>query len=181
MFARPARYSLPVVAIIALSHVTPVAAADACGAVSDALMKLAQTPNHSFTESTGAIAGGRSRTNERIVTATAAYIQAQGKWLESSLTPRQELQMQKDAMAEKKNGTCQYVRDEAIDGEPAALYATHKQDDGGQSDSQIWISRKRGLPLRQVVHLSVGGGKAGESRMTTRYVYENVRAPDGVS
>lgn len=180
MFTRRPRYALPVVVIVALSQVTPAAGADACSAVSDALMKLAQTPNHSFTESTGAIAGGQSRTSERIATATAAYIQVRGKWLESSLTPQQELQMQKDAMEEKKNATCQHVRDETVDGEPAALYATHKQGDGGQSDSQIWISKKRGLPLRQVTHVSVGGGKAGESQMTTRYVYDNVRAPDGV-
>jgi hypothetical protein len=181
MSARCARYVLAFVATCALAYIAPVAAADDCGPMWDALMKLAQTPNHSFTDSSGAIAGGQSKASERIATATANYLQVRGKWLRSSMSPKQALQMQQDAMKDKKNGSCKYERDEAVEGEPAALYTTHNQDDGGVSDAQIWISKKRGLPLKQVVHLSVGGGKTGESQMATRYVYENVRAPDGMS
>jgi hypothetical protein len=173
------RYALPFAVGFIFLHVVPVAAADACSAVNDALMKLMQTPNHSFTESSGAIASGKTRTSERIATAGAAYIQVSGKWRKSTMTPAEELQMQKDAVKDRKNGICQYVRDESIQGEAAALYSTHKEDDAGKSDTQLWISRKRGLPLRQVVHLAVGGGKMGESQVTTRYEYENVKAPEG--
>jgi hypothetical protein len=175
------RYVLPFAAALALLHVTPASAADACGIVNDAMTKLMQTPNHAFTESRGAIASGKTHTSERISTTTAAYIQVRGKWLKSTMTPAEALQMEKDAVKDRKSGTCQYVRDENIDGEAAALYSTHKEDDAGKSDAQVWISRKRGLPLRQVVHLDVGAGKTGESQLTTRYEYENVKAPEGVS
>lgn len=175
------RYALPLAAVLALLCAIPASAADACGAVNDALIKLMQTPNHSFTESSGAIASGQTRTSERIATTSAAYIQVRGKWLRSTMTPAEELQMQKDAVKDRKSGTCQYVRDENIEGEAAALYSTHKEDDAGKSDTRIWVSRKRGLPLRQVVHLAAGGGKMGESQMTTRYEYANVKAPEGVS
>ena len=174
--------TVPLVLTLVVAHSASAAGTTACKALNEALLKLAQTPNHSYTEASGAIAGGRSRTTERIATATAVYIQLQGKWLKGSVTPQQELEMQQDALKDDdRNGTCRYVRDEAVDGETSALYATHKQDDGGKSDTQIWISRKRGLPLRQVVHLSVGSGETGESQMTTKYVYENVRAPVGAS
>ncbi|HEY4215264.1 MAG TPA: hypothetical protein VGM84_27585 [Steroidobacteraceae bacterium] len=180
----PAHRALCVLSLalsLVLAHSASAAGENACKAVNDAILKLAQTPNHSYTESSGAIAGGHSRSTERIATATAVYIQLKGKWLRGTVTPQREMAMQQDALRDERTGTCQYLRDEVVFGETSALYVTHKQDDAGMSDTQIWISRQRGLPLRQVVHLSVGGGKTGESQMTTKYVYENVHAPEGVS
>ena len=163
---------------ICVACAIPAGAAEPCSPVNDALLKLAQTPNHSFTESSGAIAGGKVKQSERIATAGAAYILVSGKWHKSVMTPRQELEMQREALQEKKDASCRYLRDEVVAGEPAALYATHNEDDGGKADGQIWISKRRGLPLRQVMHLSVGGGTIGESQVTTRYVYDNTRAPE---
>src|SRR4029078_13363747 len=92
---------------------------------------------------------------ERIATATASYLMVSGKWHKSVRTPQQELREQREAMKEKKNASCSFLGNEIIQGEPAALYAIHDEGDGGKSDTQIWISRARGLPVKTVIHLSV--------------------------
>lgn len=164
---------------IALVCTLPAHAAESCDPVNDALLKLAQTPNHSFTESSGAIAGGKLTQTERIATATASYLLISGKWHKSVMTPQQELQGQKEALKEKKNASCRFLREEVIQGESAALYTIHDEGEGGKSDTQIWISRARGLPVKVVIRLSVADGSIGQSQVTTRYVYENTRAPEG--
>jgi len=174
------RILLPSLLCWALLHAVSATAAESCDTLYAALLKLAQTPNHAFTESSGAIAAGRTRSSERIVTASTTYIQVSGQWRKSTMTPQQALQMEKEALADPKRDTCRYVGEETVDGEPAALFSTAKEDDGGKSEGRIWISKRRGLPLRQQIHLSVGGGKVGESQMTTRYTYDNIQPPAGV-
>jgi hypothetical protein len=43
-------------------------------------------------------------------------------------------------------------------------------------DSQIWISRAKGLPLRQDMDIDVGG-KNGKSHSSSRYEYGDVKPP----
>ena len=68
------------------------------------------------------------------------------------------------------------VRDEAVSGEPATLYKVHNQTPDGTLDTQIWISKSRGLALKQINDLDVGGGARGKSHTETRYEYTNVTA-----
>jgi hypothetical protein len=58
----------------------------------------------------------------------------------------------------------------------AAVYSTHDVSSKGVVDSQIWISRAKGLPLRQDMDIDVGG-KNGKSHSSSRYEYGDVKPP----
>jgi hypothetical protein len=75
-----------------------------------------------------------------------------------------------------KNLSCHFVRDEAVNGEGAALYSTHEESEHGKSDNQIWVSKSKGLILRQETDLDTGGVN-GKSHSSFRYEYSNVQAP----
>ena len=68
------------------------------------------------------------------------------------------------------------VRDEAVGGEPATLFKVHNKSEDAV-DVQIWVSKLRGLPLKQSYDLDVGGGPSGVSHNEIRYEYTNVTAP----
>jgi hypothetical protein len=63
-----------------------------------------------------------------------------------------------------------------MNGEATAEYTTHTETADMKSDTQVWISKSRGLPLRQDVDTDVGG-KLGKSHVETRYEYDNVQPP----
>jgi len=71
------------------------------------------------------------------------------------------------------------VRDESVNGEPATLYSGHDQLPDAKVDSQVWISKARGLPLKMEMDMDTGGA-AGKSHRTVRYEYSNVQPPAGV-
>jgi hypothetical protein len=64
---------------------------------------------------------------------------------------------------------CKYVKDEAVNGEMAGVYSWHDAATGG--DTQIWISKAKGLPLRQ----DVDGAR--QTHMSMRYEYGSVKPP----
>lgn len=158
---------------------TVVHAADpACKPVFDAMTKMAGTPNHQYLTQTAAYHAA-STGGEIVTTANAMYIKAAGAWHRDTYNPQQQMAEMREAAATKPV-TCKHVRDESVNGEPAALYATReKQDDGDVVDSQLWISKSRGLPVRQTIDIDVGG-KFGKSHSELRIDYTNVQAPAGV-
>lgn len=70
--------------------------------------------------------------------------------------------------------SCQKVGNESINGESAAVFASHDASHGKVTDSRIWLSDKTGLPLKSEIHLSNGTVVRDEFR------YTNVDAPPGV-
>ena len=68
---------------------------------------------------------------------------------------------------------CRYLKDELVAGEMAAVYSLKNK---GKVDSQIWISKAKGLPLRQEDDVDLGAGK-GKSHNSTRYEYGNIKPP----
>jgi hypothetical protein len=59
------------------------------------------------------------------------------------------------------------------------VYGTHSErSDGGHitSDGQVWISKSRGLPLRDEIDID-SGGPAGKNHYSGRYEYTNVQPP----
>jgi outer membrane lipoprotein-sorting protein len=66
--------------------------------------------------------------------------------------------------------TCRYLNDELVDGEMAAVYSLHDVSPKATSDSKIWISKTKGLPLRTDTDL-------GKSHVSMRYEYGNVKPP----
>lgn len=165
---------------ITCAFAAPADAADAaCKPVFDAMANMAGTPNHQHMTENAAFNAG-PQNSEIITTPTAMYVKVAGSWHRSVYNPRQQAAELRQAY-EQQQLTCKYLRDESVDGEAAALYDTRQtQDDGGTVvDSQLWISKSRGLPLKQTIDMDVGG-KRGKSHSELRMDYTHVQAPDSV-
>jgi hypothetical protein len=75
-----------------------------------------------------------------------------------------------------KGYSCRYLHDEVVNGEASAVYGILNQDESGKTESRVWISKSKGLFLRQEIDLDPDAGK-GTDVMSVRYEYSNVRAP----
>lgn len=172
-----------ITAVLAISLVgaAPSFAVDAsCKPVTEAMMKMVSTPAHLYsTRSAADLAGGKATTTETIYTSAGAiYVMINGKWRRSPLTVSALRDQEKENLQSFK-GVCSHVRDELAQGEATALYHVHQTDSDQPQDSQVWISKTKGLPVREELDLDIGG-KAGKSHTTTRFEYTNVAAPAGV-
>ena len=141
----------------------PVRAASACDAVVAASTKVLQVPAHLYITETG----DKTRNSEMIYIDGVSYIRIEGQWRKSAFPLKTPAEQKKES--EEKIGTCTEIRDEAVDGEPATLYKVrNKSEDAG--DAQIWVSKLRGLLLKQ-------GYDGGRGHTEIRYEYTNVSAP----
>lgn len=171
--------SLLICALAALGAATMTAhAADpACKPVLDAMTKAAATPNHLYMTETAAY-NAAPESGESITTAHMMYVKAAGKW---HATPYNAQQLVTEMREDSKtaNIACQHLRDETVAGESVAVYNTQQKQAGGTTvNSQLWISKSRGLPVKQTTDMDVGG-KRGKSHTDLRYDYSNVQAPAG--
>jgi hypothetical protein len=145
-----------------------------CQPVLDALDKLLTTAYHMYMTQTG-ILPGKIMTSETVFVGGARYILYDGKWSPSQVSTQDMKEMEERNRKNAKNISCQHVRDEAVNGEGAALYSTHEETEHGKTDSQLWISKSKGLVLRQETDLDTGA--ANKSHLSVRYEYSNVQAP----
>ncbi|MEO8779769.1 MAG: hypothetical protein ABI389_13990 [Rhodanobacter sp.] len=141
-----------------------------CKTVMDANDKQYTTPVHLYLTRSGT-------TNESIATGDAMYVKTKGNWRRSPITPKVMLEMRNDALKEAKSLDCRHLRDEAVNGESAAVYSMSNVTEDGRTDGQIWISRSRDLPLKSEMDVTTGADKTHTS---IRYDYRNVQAPAGV-
>ena len=91
------------------------AVADSCQPVFDAIIKIVTTPSHSY--STGVV-NGKERSTETIYVQGKTYMIVKGKWWLSPVTPNDVLQQEMENRTSSK-ATCQFLRDESVNGEPA--------------------------------------------------------------
>jgi hypothetical protein len=158
-----------------LSAGRPVKAASGCDAVIAATIKVLQVPSHLYMTRTAGYDGGKTKNSETIYLNGATYVRVDGQWLKSAISPQDLADSKKQS--DQKVGTCSPVRDEAVNGEPATLYKVHSQTADDDIDTQIWISKVRGLPLKQVYDLDVHAGALGKSHNEVRYEYTGVTVP----
>lgn len=158
---------------VLLTAVPPATAASGCDAVISAALKVLQVPAHLYMIETGQ--GGKSRNAETIYLNGVTYVMINGPWRKSGISPTDLLEAKKES--EQNAGTCTMVRNEAVNGEAATLYMAHHQTAADTVDTQIWISKSRGLPLKQINDIDVGGGAGGKKHTEIRYEYKNVTAP----
>jgi len=147
-------------------------AADSCQPVFDAIKKIVTTPSHSY--STGVVSGKPSST-ETIYVQGKTYMNVKGKWVLSSVTPNDVLQQEMENEKQGKS-TCQFVRNESVNGEAAAVYSMRRETETGKEDDQVWISKANGRALREEVDVDYGGA-LGKSHLSARYEYSNVEPP----
>jgi hypothetical protein len=89
------------------------------------------------------------------------------------MTPQQVMKKEEENRKNSKS-TCRYLKDESVSGETAAVYSTRSETGDIKSDGQIWISKGRGLPLRQEFDID-SGGSGGKYHHSARYEYGNVQ------
>jgi len=148
----------------------------ACQAVIDASDKLFTTPYHMYMTEAGAGVGNRTPVSSEIVfSGGVQYILNNGKWGPSPLSTAE---LKEITQRNRKNAhtSCHYVRDDPVNGESAALYTTHDDTAHGKSDNQIWVSKSKGLILRQEMDIDMGGAN-GKTHLSVHYEYSNVQTP----
>ena len=169
--------SICILAIVCSAGGPAHAADPACKPVFDAMSKAAATPNHMFITTTEAT-NAKPESSETITTANMMYLKVDGAWRKEAYNAQQQVtEMQKAAST--TNIACQHLRDDTVAGESVEIYNTEQQQEGGSTiNSQLWISKARGLPVKQTMDMDVGG-KFGKSHTDIRYDYSDVEAPAG--
>jgi hypothetical protein len=143
-----------------------------CKVVLEAANKAMTTATHTYATTN---IGGRDQTIEMIYMPGVVYSKLNGKWSSVPMTA-QELAEMRQPKAHHDKATCKYLKDEPVNGQMAAVYSAHDVTPQGAVDSQIWISKAKGLPLRQDVDIDVGGA-GGKSHMSSRFEYGDVKPP----
>jgi hypothetical protein len=155
------------------------AANPVCQTILTAFDRNYTTPTHVFVSETAQHNGGKTSSSEMIYVNNMSYVHLSGQWHVNpimSAQMRQELRQTKEA---DPNFVCRQVRDESVNGEPATLFTVHHHDENLTTDQQVWISKTRGLPLKQEVDTDAGR-VAGKIHEALRYEYTNVQPPAGV-
>ena len=148
-----------------------------CQPLVAAMEKQTNTSMHGYLTTTE---GGKTKTSELIYLGDATYINFNGKWRRSPVTAQMRQQQKAEAIQKAKELSCKYLRDEAVNGEAAAVYSAHADTAADKSSSTIWVSKSRGLPLKLELDTDVGAGAAGKAHRSMRYEYDHVSAPAGV-
>lgn len=181
-FSQPAPKWLLIVAAAALTFYAtiPLAAqSPSCTPILSPMLKLYDAPFHMYTVDSAAtdarLHGGKPRVSELIFIGGVTYVQARGTWVKSPLDIVAMRDEAKKHMDEEK-ATCVHIRDDAVNGEAAAVWKVHSETEDGATDSEAWISKSRNILLRSDTRLDVGGA-LGKSHMVATYVYSNVQAP----
>lgn len=166
---------------LSLTGATPRAAQGNCQPVFDALNKVITTPTHIYsTMDTIPKNGAKPPVDETMYVETIyfgerVYTKFAGSWSLSPMTPQQVMKQEQENRKNSKP-TCAYLRDEPVDGESAAVYSIRAETSDRRSDGQVWISKSRGLPLRQELDIDTVD-KSGKNHHTMRYEYKNVQPP----
>jgi hypothetical protein len=159
------------------ANAAPQTTDSTCRAVLDALDKNFTTPYHMYmTQSSAAMPNGKPVSSEMVFAGGSRYVLFNGKW---TLSPMSTEEMKAASLKARQNAkilSCHYVKDESVNGETAALFATHGESEHGKDDNQIWISKSKGLILKQETDLDTGAGRP-KTHMSVRYEYTNVQAP----
>ena len=168
--------------LLAICFAAPVYAADnGCKPVFDAMSRVLVTPTHLYSSETAAYGGNKPRTGEMIYAGganAAIYIFFDAKWIRSKMDAATMAKQEEENRRTAKY-SCRYVRDEAVNGEAAAVYTSHAEIEDLKSDATTWISKSKGLPLRVELDHDPDDPKT-KSHTSLRYEYTNVRPPAGV-
>ena len=147
---------------------TPLAAQVDCQMILQAARKVFDVPTHMYV--TGKI-DGQTFPAEMIYAEGTVYMKANGKWSPAGTTKDMaKLMAEKEQKSHDGKATCRYLKDEPVSGDMAAVYSMHAETPKAVVNSQIWISKAKGLPLRQEDDME-------KMHNSTRYEYGNVKPP----
>jgi hypothetical protein len=148
-----------------------------CKYVYDTGEKVFDVDHHVYSTQTGkSIDGGKPRVSETIMVGSNRYLNYKGKWMKSPLDKEEGRKLTQENRKNNKS-TCHYLRDELVGAEAAQVYSMRTDVDGSINDHTIWISKSRGMYLRQESDISVNGTDSDKFHISMRYEYTNVHAP----
>jgi len=133
----------------------------------DAGIKVFDTPTHVYVTMD---LNGKTETLESIFAGGLIYVKDNGKWIGG--TPNKDAKESAENNRRTNKATCHYLKDEPVNGDMAAAYSVHDVSPRSTSDSKIWISKSKGLPLRSDTQFD-----GGKKTISTRYEYGNVKPP----
>jgi hypothetical protein len=163
----------------AMLFCVPARAQESCKLALDAQMKTITTPTHVYSTTTAAYTHNVPQNSEMIYTGGSdgtIFVMARGKWIRSPLSPAEMVKQQEENRRTNKV-TCKFLRDEPVSGEVAAVYTIHEESPDAKIDATIWVSKSKGLPIKEDMDMDVGGGAVGKTHRTMRYEYTNVKPP----
>jgi hypothetical protein len=146
----------------------------ACQAVKDASEKFFTIPSHSYFVLTGA--GRETRTTESIYVEGTVYSLVRGKWFRMPLSSMDMKGLTELSSEDVKHWSCHVLHDENVNGESATIYSVHSENERGIHDSQIWVSKRKGVFLREETDTQ-RPGESGKRHASLRVDYNNVQAP----
>jgi hypothetical protein len=167
-----------------LVQTTMPACADACDPYVTAMVKFEHTPHIKETTLGEQTGGGHfALATKTIFTGDALYEWKKDAWTKTETSGDQQEKSFREAQG-RYTISCRSDGGEAIDGDIADIVATHSESatvapEPVATDQRIWISRKSGLPLKEEEQVSITnpGGNVSSVKFTTRYEYDDVRAP----
>jgi hypothetical protein len=145
----------------------PLAAQDTCKLVMDAGIKVFDVPTHLYLTMN---LDGKSETGESIYADGLIYTMSNGKW--GAGISNKEMKEMAEKASRNNKATCHYLKDEVVNGEMAAEYSMHDASPASASDSKIWISKSKGLPLRSETQF-----EGDKTTVSMHYEYRGVRPP----
>lgn len=176
---RPAARALVAATGALLAATAAPARADnaTCRELLEALVRQLQTPNHAYTTQRASFTGNTPRAGEIVTLDGMRWILAGRQWHAHPLDVKAEaatLRQRLEASMAAGRMRCEKAGTDTVDGDAAVVYTAHQvlDEDSGTSDTRTWVSRSRGLPVRQTVDLS-----EGKSHTDLRWDYGNVQAP----
>ena len=116
--------------------------------------------------------------NEEIYTLDATYHRLLGRWIKTPTSPARELAGEKNIDAAFTD--CRRLSDGTIDHEPVVIYIAQTSNRtliSFTGDLKLWVSVKRGVPLRSEANSAIP--ILGASHTVKTYAYDNVRPPTG--
>ncbi len=162
---------ISVLVIAAAFAVAPGVRADdlGCKEVTEATLKTARTPRHMYgtTEEEG-----KKAENQMICTADALYIQVEGNWRKVPSSPQAMVARTEANIRNARKYRCDHEREDTIDGEAVSVYKIHSETGDSKTNTELSISKSRGLILRQVTDF-----EGEKRRVSERYDYAEVKAP----
>ena len=133
-------------------------------------------PSHAYITSKGL--GPTPMQSEMININGVTYVMAHDHWMKSPKTSEQIAQQSKEKVRTAKVYTCKQLPDEAVGAVAASVYSSHTDSATATTDTQVWVAKATGVPLKSEVDII--GASGHKSHMSVRYEYENVKVPAGV-
>ena len=146
-----------------------------CQPVKAAMVAMVKTNRYRVTGTM--FADGKAYPLEEIYLGDTLYKGVASHWSKTAMTPQNRINDSQGAGLTTSG--CRAVGNESVNGEAAIVYETHSDltDPKIHTDGKVWISTKRGLPLRVDSESGDGASKYHGSNL---YTYgAGVRAPAG--